>query len=126
MLQNWSTVLVADNTWVKKAQIFRILKSSTAKKATIWDTVVLAIKETSSISSIKKWEVAKWIVVRMRKEISRPDGTYVRFGDNAVILISIDAKWEMKPIGKRIFGPVARELKDRWYKNITNMAEEVV
>jgi len=62
----------------------------------------------------------------MTKEVARKDGTYVRFGDNAVILIAIDAKGEMKPIGKRIFGPVSRELKDRGMKIITNMAEEVV
>lgn len=126
MLQNWSHVIIADNTWAKKAQIFRILKSSNARKATIWDTVVLAIKEASPASPVKKWEVAKGIIVRMRKELSRADGTYVRFWDNAVILISVDAKWELKPIGKRIFGPVARELKDRGYKAIMNMAEEVV
>ena len=126
MLQNGSNVIIADNTWAKKAQIFRILKSSTARQATIGDTVVVAIKEASPTSSIKKWDVAKAIIVRMTKEVARKDWTYVRFGDNAIVLMSVDAKGEMKPIGKRIFGPVARELKDRGYKNITNMAEEVV
>ena len=66
------------------------------------------------------------IIVRIRKEIHRKDGTYVRFGDNAAILMSKDAKGEIKPIGKRVFGPVARELRDLGYKNITNMAEETV
>jgi len=66
------------------------------------------------------------IIVRLRKEIRRKDGTYVRFGDNAAILMSKDAKGEIKPIGKRIFGPVARELREMGYKNITNMAEETV
>lgn len=126
MLQNWSHVIIADNTWAKKAQIFRILKSSSATKATIWDTVVVAIKESAPTSTIKKWDVAKAVIVRMKKEISRKDGTYVRFSDNAVVLMSVDAKGEMKPIGKRIFGPVSRDLKERGYKNITNMAEEVV
>ena len=65
------------------------------------------------------------MVVRVRKEIARPDGTYVRFGDNAVVLLTKDAKGNMNPIGKRVFGPVARELRDEW-RNITNMAEEVL
>lgn len=126
MLQNWSNVIVADNTWAKRALIFRILKSSSARQATIWDTVVVAIKEASPTSAIKKWDVAKAVIVRMTKEVARKDWTYVRFGDNAVVLMSKDAKWEIQPIGKRIFGPVSRELKDRGYKNLTNMAEEVV
>jgi large subunit ribosomal protein L14 len=75
---------------------------------------------------LKKWDVSQAMIVRIKKEIPRKDGTYVRFWDNAVILMSKDAKWEIKPIGKRIFGPVARELRDLWYRNITNMAEEVV
>ena len=126
MLQVGSNVIIADNTWAKKAQIFRILKSSNARQATIGDTVVVAIKEAAPTSSIKKGDVAKAIIVRMTKEVARKDWTYVRFWDNAIILIAIDAKWEMKPIGKRIFGPVSRELKERWMKIITNMAEEVV
>lgn len=126
MLKVESVVLVADNTGVKKGKIIRILKSSNASTATIWDTVMLAVRETSPASSIKKWDVAMAIIVRVRKEIHRKDGTYVRFGDNAVVLMSKDAKWEIKPIGKRIFGPVAKELKELGYKNITNMAEETV
>ena len=70
--------------------------------------------------------MAQAIIVRIRKEIARKDGKYVRFGDNAVILMSKDAKGEIKPIGKRVFGPVARELRQLGYKNITNMAEETV
>jgi large subunit ribosomal protein L14 len=97
-----------------------------ARTATIADRVVVAIQEVASTSTLKKWDVSQAMIVRTRKEISRKDGTYVRFWDNAVILMSKDAKWEVKPIGKRIFGPVARELRDLWYRNITNMAEEVV
>ena len=126
MLKVETVVLVADNTWVKKGKIIRILKGSTAKTATIWDRVVLAVRETSPTSSIKKGDVVQAIIVRIRKEIPRSDWTYVRFGDNAVILMSKDAKGEIKPIGKRIFGPVARELRLLGYKNITNMAEETV
>lgn len=126
MLKVESVVLVADNTGVKKGKIIRILKGSNADTGTIGDRVMLAVRETSPTSSIKKGDVVQAIIVRIRKEIPRSDGTYVRFGDNAVILLSKDAKGEVKPIGKRIFGPVARELRTLGYKNITNMAEETV
>lgn len=126
MLKTESVVMVADNTDVKKVKIIRILKSSMARTATIADKVVVAVQEVAPTSTIKKWEVTQAMVVRTRKEITRKDWTYVRFWDNAVILMSKDAKGEIKPIGKRIFWPVARELKDLWYRNITNMAEEVV
>lgn len=126
MLKNESSVLIVDNTGAKKWKIFRILKWSNAKTATIGDKVMIAIKESLPTSSVKKGTISQALIVRVAKEIPRKDGTYVRFGDNAVILLSKDAKWEMKPIGKRIFGPVARELRQMWFKAITNMAEEVV
>ena len=125
MLKNESTVIIVDNTWAKKWQIFRILKGN-AKTATVGDKVMIAIKESLPTSAIKKGTTSQALIVRVAKEIARKDGTYVRFGDNAVILMTKDAKWEIKPIGKRIFGPVARELRTLWYKAITNMAEEVV
>lgn len=126
MLKTESVVVVADNTWAKKAKIIRILKSSNATTATIWDKVVLAIREANATSAVKEWEVCRWIIIRVRKEIARKDWTYIRFGDNAVVLVSKSEKWEITPMWKRIFWPVARELKDVWFKNITNMAEEVV
>ncbi len=126
MLKNESTVIITDNTWAKKWQIFRILKWSSAKTATVGDRVMIAIKSALPTSAIKKWTVAQALIVRIKKEISRKDGTYIRFGDNAVILMSKDAKGEIKPIGKRIFGPVAKELRQMGYKAITNMAEEVL
>jgi len=126
MLKNESSVVIVDNTGAKKWKIFRILKWSTGKTATVGDKVMIAIKDALPTSSVKKGTVSQALVVRVAKEISRKDGTYVRFWDNAVILMTKDAKGEMKPIGKRIFGPVARELRQMWYKNITNMAEEVV
>jgi large subunit ribosomal protein L14 len=126
MLQNESVVVVADNSWAKKAKIIRIIKSSTAKKAKIWDKVVVAIQEATPAWSVKKWQVVRAIIVRTRKETRRADWSYIRFGDNAIVLLTKDAKWELSPIWKRVFGPVARELKDLWYKNITNMAEEVL
>ena len=119
-------VLVADNTGAKKAKIFRIIKGSNPKSASIWDIVVVAIKEAAPNGSVKKWEVSQAVIVRVAKEVWRPDGSYVRFGDNAVVLLTKNDKWEIAPIGKRVFGPVARELRNIGYRNITNMAEEVV
>ncbi|EKD25683.1 MAG: hypothetical protein ACD_80C00004G0015 [uncultured bacterium (gcode 4)] len=126
MLKNESNVIITDNTWAKKWQIFRILKGSNAKTATIGDRVMIAIKDALPTSAIKKGTIAMGMIVRIKKELGRKDGTYVRFADNAVIIMSKDAKWEIKPVGKRIFGPVAKELRQLWYKAITNMAEEVV
>ncbi len=125
MLKNESSVIIVDNTGAKKWQIFRILKGN-AKTARVGDRVMIAIKDALPTSSIKKGTTSQALIVRVAKEIARKDWTYVRFGDNAVILMTKDAKWEIKPIGKRIFGPVARELRQLGYKAITNMAEEVV
>ena len=126
MLKVESVVTVADNTWAKKAKIIRILKWSMGSTATVGDSVVVAIKTAMPNGSVKKWQVIKALVVRTKKEVARKDGTYIRFGDNAVILMTKNEKWERNPVWKRIFGPVARELRDLWYKNITNMAEEVL
>ncbi len=126
MLKNESMVVVADNSGAKKAKIIRILKGSNAKKATIGDIVVVAIKEAAPGGNVKKWDIMQAIVVRVRKEIGRKDGSYLRFGDNAVVLMSKNDKGDMSPVGKRVFWPVARELRDLGYRNITNMSEEVL
>lgn len=126
MLKVESVVTVADNTWAKKAKIIRILKWSTWSTATVWDSVVVAIRTAMPNGNVKKWQIIKALVVRTKKEVARKDGTYIRFGDNAVILMTKNEKGERNPVWKRIFGPVARELRDLWYKNITNMAEEVL
>jgi large subunit ribosomal protein L14 len=88
--------------------------------------VVVAIKEAAPTWSVKKWEISKAVIVRVAKEIRRADGSYVRFWDNAVVLLTKNDKGEIAPVGKRVFGPVARELKNLGYRVITNMAEEVV
>ena len=124
MLKQESVVVVADNTQAKKAKIIRIIKGN-AKTGRIGDRVIVTIKEASPTASVKKGQVVPAVIVRVRKEIARPDGTYIRFGDNAIVLLTKDAKGNLNPIGKRVFGPVARELRDAW-RNITNMAEEVV
>lgn len=125
MLKQESMVLIADNTQAKKAKVIRVLKGN-GDTASIGDKVVVAIKEAAPAASIKKGQIVTGVVVRVRKEIARPDGTYVRFGDNAIVLLTKDAKGNLNPLGKRVFGPVAKELRDIGWRNITNMAEEVV
>lgn len=126
MLQAQSMVVVADNSWAKRAMVIRVLKWSFSRKAKIGDSVVVAIKDAAPGGSVKKWEVVRAVVVRTRKEIARNDWTYLRFWDNAIVLMTKNDKGEMSPIWKRVFWPVARELRERWYRNITNMAEEVL
>ncbi|HRX63606.1 MAG TPA: 50S ribosomal protein L14 [Candidatus Absconditabacterales bacterium] len=126
MLKNESVINIADNTGAKKAKIIRILKGSTGKTATVGDSVVVAVKDAMPNGSAKKGMVTQAIIVRVKKEIPRKDGSYIRFEDNAAILMTKNEKGEMSPIGKRIFGPVAKELRELGYRNITNMAEEVL
>lgn len=126
MLQTESVVVVADNTGAKTALIMTIPKGTRKKVARIGDIVVVAVQNATSTGIVKKWQVMRAMVVRTRKEIRRNDWTYLRFGDNAIILLDIDAKGELKPKGKRIFWPIAREIRELWYKDISNIAEEVI
>ncbi len=92
MIQNESQVIITDNTGAKKGKVIRILKGSNAKSAGIGDTVVIAIKEASSTATSKKGSVSWAVIVRTKKEIGRNDGTYIRFSDNAVVLVAKDQK----------------------------------
>lgn len=122
MLQTESEVVIADNSGAKQWKVIRILKGSTWKKAGVGDRVVIAIKSVSTTSSFKKGDVARAVIVRTRKGVTRKDGSYLKFNDNAVALINKDNE----PIGKRIFGPVARELREAGFKDIATLAEEVI
>lgn len=122
MIQQESQVKVIDNTWAKSGRVIRVLKWSFPTYATVGDKVVIAIKSAVPGWQASKWEVAHAVVVRTRKEVKRPDGSYIRFGDNAVALVGKD--WA--PRGKRIFWPVAKELRSKWYKTVANMAEEII
>ncbi len=121
MIQHETRVLVADNSGAKEALVFGIIKGN-SKSATVWDVVMVAIKKVLPNGALKKWDVSRAVIVRTVKEIRRKDGTYLRFWDNAVALISKEGK----PLGKRIFWPVARELREKWYKDIASLAEEVI
>ena len=121
MLQELSNLVVADNTGAKRAMCFRILKQR-KEYAHLGDVIRVAIKEASPTSSIKQGSVATAVIIRTGNPIRRPDGSTVHFDQNACVLV--DSK--LNPIGTRVFGPVARELRDKNYMKILSMAPEVV
>ncbi len=122
MIQNESKVKIIDNTWAKTGKVVRVLKWSFSNFAKIGDKVVISIKSATPGGQVNKGDVNRAVVVRTRKETKRPDGSYIRFEDNAVALID---KW-WAPRGKRIFWPVAKELRTKWFKAVANIAEEVI
>ena len=122
MLQMQSKMVVADNSGAKIVQCIKVLGGSHRRYAGIGDVVVVAVKEAIPTSTIKEGSVQKAVIVRVAKEYRRPDGTYIRFDDNACVIVDADKN----PKGKRIFGPVARELRDMDYMKIISLAPEVL
>ena len=122
MLQMQSNLVVADNSGAKLVQVIKVLGGSHRRYAGIGDVVVVAVKESIPTSTIKEGSVEKAVIVRVSKEYRRPDGTYIRFDDNACVIVD-DSK---NPKGKRIFGPVARELRDMDFMKIISLAPEVL
>ncbi len=122
MIQVESKLNVADNSGAKLVQCIKVIGGSKRRYAGIGDIIVVAVKEALPTSVIKKGSVEKAVIVRVSKEYRRPDGTYIRFDDNACVLVD-DNK---NPKGKRIFGPVARELRDNDYMKIVSLAPEVL
>ena len=122
MIQMQSVLDVADNTGARSVMCIKVLGGSHRRYAGIGDIVVVAIKDAIPTSTIKKGAVKKAVIVRQAKEYRRPDGTYIRFDDNACVIVD-DAK---NPVGKRIFGPVARELRDKDFMKIISLAPEVL
>ena len=122
MLQMQSKMVVADNSGAKLVQCIKVLGGTHRRDAGIGDIVVVAVKEAIPTSTIKEGSVQKAVIVRVAKEYRRPDGTYIRFDDNACVLIDADKN----PKGKRIFGPVARELRDMDFMKIVSLAPEVL
>ncbi|MCF6279526.1 MAG: 50S ribosomal protein L14 [Flavobacteriaceae bacterium] len=123
MLQTESRLKVADNTGAKEVLVIRVLGGTKKRYASIGDKIVVSIKQTTPNGSVKKGQVAKAVVVRTKKEIRRKDGSYIRFDDNACVLIDSTTE-EMK--GTRVFGPVARELRDKQFMKIVSLAPEVL
>lgn len=122
MIQQRSMLEVADNSGAKKAQCIKVLGGSQRRYARIGDIVVVSIKEAMPMSNVKKGSVTKAVVVRTKKETKRDDGSYIRFDQNAIVLINAQGE----PIGTRIFGPVARELRWKAYTKIISLAPEVL
>ena len=122
MIQQESYLKVADNTGAKEIKCIRVLGGSKRKYASIGDVIVASVRKAAPGDQVKKGDVVKAVVVRTSKAVRRADGTYVRFDDNAAVLIKDDRN----PTGTRIFGPVARELRDRDYMKILSLAPEVI
>ena len=122
MIQQESYLKVADNTGAKEIKCIRVLGGSTRKFGNIGDVIVASVRKAQPGGTVKKGEVVKAVIVRSAKGVRRNDGTYVRFDDNAAVLIKDDKN----PRGPRIFGPVARELRDKDYMKILSLAPEVI
>jgi large subunit ribosomal protein L14 len=122
MIQQESVVKVADNSGAKKALVIRVLGGTRKRYASLGDKVVVAVKDALPNGTVKKSDVAKAVVVRTVKEVRRKDGSYIKFDENAVVII--DDKGE--PRATRIFGPVARELREKRYMKIVSLAPEVI
>ena len=122
MIQMRSYLNVADNSGAKRVQCIKVLGGTRRKSASIGDIVVVAVKDALPNAPIKKGNVERAVIVRTKKEYKRPDGTYIRFDDNACVLIDPSSN----PKGKRIFGPVARELREKDFMKIVSLAPEVI
>ena len=122
MLQQESRLGVADNSGAKEVLVIRVLGGAGKRYASIGDKIVVSVKSALSSSSMKKGTVSRAVVVRTKKEIRRKDGTYIRFEDNAAVLLNANDE----PRGTRIFGPVARELREAGFMKIVSLAPEVL
>ncbi|MEO8167039.1 MAG: 50S ribosomal protein L14 [bacterium] len=122
MIQEETNLTVADNSGAKKVRCIRVLGGSDRRYAGLGDLVVVSVKSAIPGAGVKKGEVAKGVIVRTRKETRRKDGSFIRFDENAIVLLN-DAG---EPRGSRIFGPVARELRERQYMKIVSLAPEVL
>jgi large subunit ribosomal protein L14 len=122
MIQMQTILNVADNSGAKKVACIKVLGGSKRRYASVGDIIVVSIKEAIPNSKVKKGDVMKAVVVRTAKEVRRPDGSYLKFDDNSAVLITP----QMEPVGTRIFGPVARELRAKQFMKIISLAPEVL
>jgi large subunit ribosomal protein L14 len=125
MVQPQTIVTVADNSGAKIARVFKVLGGSKRRYAELGDVVVVSVQSAEPRKAVKKKDVYRAVVVRQRKPFRRANGSYIRFDDNAVVLIEKQGK-EMGPKGNRVFGPVPRDLVERGWANIASLAPEVV
>jgi large subunit ribosomal protein L14 len=122
MIQMQTTLSVADNSGARKLSCIKVLGGSKRKYAGIGDIIVCSVKEAMPNSKVKKGEVVRAVIVRTAKEVSRPDGTYIRFDNNSAVVVNAAGE----PVGTRIFGPVARELRAKRFMKIVSLAPEVL
>lgn len=122
MIQPRSILEVADNSGAKRVQCIRVMGGSNRKYATLGDLIIVSVKEALPDSNIKKGSVAKAVIVRLKRSVRRADGSYIRFDQNAVVIVNN----QLEPIGTRIFGPVARELRWKEFTKIVSLAPEVI
>ena len=122
MIQTTTILDVADNSGAKKVMCIKVLGGSRRKYASIGDTIVVSIREAIPNGKVKKGEVAKAVIVRTKREVARADGSYIKFDGNSAVLINKEGE----PIGTRIFGPVARELRGKKFMKIISLAPEVL
>ena len=122
MIQSFSVLDVADNSGAKKVFCIKVLGGSRRRYASIGDVIIVSVREAIPGSKVKKGEVARAVIVRTQKELARPDGSSIRFDGNSAVLINK----ENEPIGTRIFGPVARELRAKRFMKIISLASEVL
>jgi large subunit ribosomal protein L14 len=122
MLQQESRVKVADNTGAKELLTIRVLGGSGRRYAGLGDTIVATVKDAIPGGNVKKGDVVKAVIVRTKKEVRRPDGSYIKFDENAAVILKNDGD----PRGTRIFGPVGRELRDKKFMKIVSLAPEVI
>jgi large subunit ribosomal protein L14 len=122
MIQVESVLDVADNSGAKKVACIKVLGGSRRRYASVGDIIVVSVKEAMPHSKVKKGQVMKAVIVRTTKEVGRPDGTYIKFDNNSAVLLSA----QLEPVGTRIFGPVARELRLKNFMKIVSLAPEVL
>ncbi len=123
MIQATTRLRVADNTGAREIMCIRVMGGSNRKVGAIGDVIIAAVKSAIPTSAIKKGEVVRAVIVRTSKELGRPDGSYIRFDENAAVIIETETN---NPRGTRIFGPVARELRDKGFMKIVSLAPEVL
>jgi len=123
MIQQESRLKVADNTGARELMVIHVLGGSTRRYGAIGDVVVASVKSAAAQGSVKKSEIVRAVIVRCSKEWRREDGSYIRFDDNAAVILDTDSE---NPKGTRIFGPVARELREKGYMKIVSLAPEVL
>ena len=122
MIQTTTVLDVADNSGAKKVACIKVLGGTKRRYATIGDVIVVSIKEAVVNSKVKKGEVGRAVIVRTKREVKRPDGSYIKFDNNSAVMVSKEGE----PIGTRIFGPVARELRAKKFMKIISLAPEVL